>query len=220
MIYASIVDERGAVTFPEFTGERVYMEPFTQAAGLPVHLARWQNTVDQMLVGIEVDSPIYIMIDQTHVEAGRPQRRPGVHIDGYWLPEVRAHMGGGSHVARSIPNPRREGYHSAGGHTGGGGHASSNFQAMDWSLASFDAPEAIILATNVSSAQAYIGEYSGPIGDMGDCTGLTIEHMARRRMEANRAYAGNVCFLHESLPVEQDCDRTLVRLNVPGWSPR
>lgn len=33
-------------------------------------------------------------------------------------------------------------------------------------------------------------------------------------------YAGNVSMLHESLPVAETCERTVVRLNVPGWTPQ
>lgn len=34
-----------------------------------------------------------------------------------------------------------------------------------------------------------------------------------------KAYAGNVSMLHESMPLPTDTLRTLVRINVPGWSP-
>jgi hypothetical protein len=39
-------------------------------------------------------------------------------------------------------------------------------------------------------------------------------------LDSGRVYAGNVTMLHESIPVPFDCLRTLVRLNVPGWTPQ
>jgi hypothetical protein len=86
----SILQHRGQVTMPQFTGERVYMRPIRKGA-LPFDLQRWQPTVDAMLAGIDVAGPMYLMIDQSVVEAGSPQRRPGLHIDGYWVPALQAH---------------------------------------------------------------------------------------------------------------------------------
>lgn len=189
----------------------MYMDKFYKDEGLPNHLSRWQHTVDDMLEGIETNMPIYIMIDQSFVRAGETQRRPGMHIDGYWMPELRAH-GNGGHAPRPThgPNPELPSHsfriHGSGGTT--------------WNDADYAAPEGIILASNVSAARAINGEYTCHIGDGGSvshlrCYGAATEVMLR----ANRAYAGNVTMLHESLPVERDCNRTLVRLNVPGYSP-
>jgi hypothetical protein len=104
----SIIKERSPVTFPRFTGERVYMRPFFQSEGLPVDLARWQPTVDAMLDGIATDAPIYLMIDQRAVRAGIPHRRPGVHIDGYWNPATGRHDDTPTHFHGGHMNTRHE----------------------------------------------------------------------------------------------------------------
>lgn len=185
----SIIQQRSAVSFPAFTGERVYMREFTKADGLPEDLRRWQPTVDAMLDGIDVAGPVYIMIDQKLVRAGQPQRRPGVHIDGYWNPAIQAHGG---------PEP---------------GH--SHFPRNDgWPV------EAILLASNVQASRAFEGEYDCRIAAGGDCSHLDVSALRAVPLTANVCHAGNVTMLHESLPVEQDALRTLVRLNVPGWEPR
>lgn len=95
----SVVQQRGAVMFPEFTGERVYMHEFRKPSGLPKYLARWKDTVDAMLDGIDVDGPIYLMVDQARVMAGTAHRRPGVHVDGFWEPArlAHGHPGHGGH---------------------------------------------------------------------------------------------------------------------------
>lgn len=186
----SIVQPRGAVEFPAFTGERIYMREFRKQRGLPSDLMRWQPTVDAMLEGIDVDGPIYLMIDQSVVLAGMAQRRPGMHIDGYWIPEMYAH--GGGH--------------------GGGRHVT-------WCDADWKDAEAVILASDVSACRAMVGSWDGKPADGGDCSHIDTRGLREVRLHADRVYAGNVTMLHESLPVSHDCARTLVRLNVPGWSP-
>lgn len=198
----SIVQQRGSVSFPVNTGERVYMREIRKAVPLPAHLQRWQSTIDAMLHGVDTDGPIYLMIDQGTVKANQSQRRPGLHIDGYWIPSLQAWGGGGSEGQ----------WKSAGGHdSGGGGHRIS---CDDWK------DEAIILASDISASRAMAGFFNGLPGDGGDCSHIDVSNMDSIRLQANTCYAGNVLMLHESLPVDQDCTRTLVRLNVPGWTPK
>jgi hypothetical protein len=192
----SIIEQRGPVMFPQFTGERIYMRAFTQRDGLPFDLARWQPTVDAMLDGIDTDGPIYLMVDQGLVRAGVAQRRPGVHIDGYWLPAIQAH-GGGKHVG-----------------------AWDNGSEGRWKRTdTYEAPEAIILASSVTAARAFAGEFNGAPGEGGDCSHIDTAGLQEVILQAGCVYTGNVAMLHESLPVSAACLRTVVRLNVPGWSP-
>lgn len=197
----SIVKEMGSVTFPMHTMERVYMKEFRKETGLPSELKRWQQTIDQMLLEVDTDGPIYLMIDQGLVKANTTHRRKGVHIDGYWIPEVQAHGG--------AP----------------GGHIFAKNGRWDdkpyWNTLSEGWPdEALILASSVSASNAYIGEWDGEIKDGGDCSHLDLSNLQRVALEANKVYAGNVTMLHESIPVMEDVLRSLVRLSVPGWSPK
>lgn len=187
----SIIKERSSVTFPRFTGERVYMRPFIQSEGLPFDLARWQPTVDSMLDGISTDGPIYLMIDQGVVRAGITHRRPGVHIDGYWNPATGSHDGQPAH------------FH--------GGHMSQRHITE----LSKTRHEAILLASDIGACRGFIGEYEGIIGEGGDCSSFDLSSLEIIHFKSDRCYAGNVTALHESLPVPHDCLRTLVRLNVP-----
>lgn len=91
----SNVQQRSSVSFPEFTGERVYMREFSLDQGLPADLRRWQPTVDSMLDGVKATGPVFIMIDQAVVVASNPHRRPGLHVDGYWHPVKLGHVGHG-----------------------------------------------------------------------------------------------------------------------------
>jgi len=210
----SIVQTRGHVSFPAFTGERIYMRPFHQRDGLPFDLRRWQSTIDQMLDGVDTAGrELYLMVDQTIVAAGQPQRRPGIHIDGYWIPGVGwkddeknkgdwRTLAAGYETHRTV---RGLGVHDTDKHIARAG--------LDgWS------PEGLLLASDVIGCEAFDGAFSGKIGTGGDCS--HIQTMLRRHtLAAGRVHALNVTGLHQSIPMVNGGARTLVRLNVPGWSP-
>lgn len=210
MKFNSIIQERGSVTFPEFLGERVYMREFFKKEGLPIDLSRWQPTVDQMLDGVGTDGPIYLMIDQAQVFPGTTHRREGIHIDGYWNPGVAGH---GTH--------RHLYGHTGNKHLPAPSHRGSRHCSDDstWRQATFKEPEGLILASNISACVGYRGEFEGPIGEGGDCSHVDLETLNPFLMDEGKVYAGNVTCLHESIPVNTECYRTLVRLNTPGWSP-
>lgn len=195
-MYTSQIKEIGRVDFPSFTGERVYMRKFTKQSGLPHELQRWQTTVDAMLSGVDCEGDIFIMIDQGTVKAGQSHRRAGAHVDGYWIEGKQAHGGGGHRIAGAWDN-------------GGGG----------WKTCDFTESEGIILASDIAACRAFAGDYTGIIGDGGDCTAIDTSRMSSTILKPFVAYAGNVSMIHESLPVNFDCERTLVRLNVTGWAP-
>lgn len=76
-------------------------------------------------------------------------------------------------------------------------------------------PETLVLASNVEGCCAWVGAYFDKIGKGGDCTAVDVSHMRRIILKANTAYAGNVTMIHESIPILLNCERTLVRINVP-----
>jgi hypothetical protein len=185
-VIKSEIRKVGPVTFPAFTGERIYMRPFKQRAGLPKDLRRWQETVDAMLGDLKTEGPIYLMVDQGRVVAGSAHRRPGVHIEGNW-------------------QAGRWGYGGTVGRHGWRGR-------IGW--AEFD-PEAVILASDVQGCAAYLGDFDGCSRPGGDCTHIDVSGAKRVLLEPFVSYAGTVTTLHESLPLQHDTVRTVVRLNVP-----
>lgn len=215
-MFTSTVQARSLVThWPSHTNERIYMVPFIQSEGLPDEINRWQGVVDTMLEGIETDKPIYIMVDQGIVEHGKTHRRPGVHIDGYWCPSISSHGGSSGHGPYRPPShgPSR-GYHrSRGAHVSVAGRWDA---PPTWHTSTFAEDEAIILASDVGAARAYAGQFTGHIGDGGDCSTINLDDLELIDMQANQVYAGNVTMLHESVPVQVTTPRSLVRLNLPG----
>lgn len=189
----SIIAKHGAVPFPEHTGEKVYMLPFFKKDGLPRHLERWQPTVDAMLSQVDTDDVIYIMIDQGVVSPSKSHRRGGMHIDGYWIPELQTH---GRHATQP-PGHRTERHCTTGA----------------WPI------EGILLASDVSACKALSGSFKDDVREGGDCSHLDLSSLTHHTLEAGFCYAGNVTMLHESVPTKEEQLRTLVRMNVPSWSP-
>ena len=168
------------------------MREFTKKGGLPKDISRWQPTVDQMLEQVDTKGPIYIMVDQGWVSPTQPHRRPGPHIDGYWIPSMQCH--GGS-----------------------GGDASSGNWKTGWSHQDFSQDEALLLASDVPSCIGYKGEFKGTIYDGGSVKEEEITSLDKVMLDSNTVYYGNVTMIHESIPYFEKTKRTLVRLNVPNW---
>lgn len=208
-MYTSQIQERGHVMFPPFAGERHYMVPFFPQLGLPRRLSHWQPTVDAMLAGFKPDRPVFFMADQREVPAGESHRRPGVHVDGYWVPGLKAH-GGGHRVGGShIPAGRHLGRHGM----SAAGKWSNN---PTWSHVDFSEPELLLLASSVIGARSYLGDYDeAAIGDGGAYAGL-VDELEPMDLMDHRVYAGTVGTLHESIPLMRGGQRTCVRLNCPG----
>jgi hypothetical protein len=215
----SVLQQRGGVAFPEHTGERIYMLPFSKRLGLPKQFGRWQPTVDRMLEGIETSEPIYLMVDQGVVTYNAAQRRPGVHVDGYWNSGYTSYGSISAHGGRPSHGGHREAP-SHGGRRGHGGTPRHSAGSNGWDRIDFSAPEAVLLAANVSACAAYVGQYDEQlIGEGGDASRIPLDNMDRVVLDSHVVYAGNVGMLHESLPTQREMRRTLVRLNVPGWTP-
>lgn len=225
-MHMSTVQQRGRVPFPAFTGDRVYMREFTKAAGLPADLARWQDTVDAMLDGVDSSGSIFLMVDQAPVKVATTHRRPGLHVDGYWHPALQAHGGGGGGHSSRPAEPVCGHRHNNGGHRGTpptedprgpGGHNGN----PSTHLHSGSGAEGLILASDVLGCAAYVGGFAGAALGGGDCAHIDVSGLIRVDMEPGRVWAGHtLTMLHEALPVRHDCLRTVVRLNVQGWQPQ
>ena len=193
----STVQQRGTVPFPVFLGERIHMRAFTKSDGLAPALRRWQPTVDAMLDGIDVDGPIFLMIDQADVPPGSAHRRPGVHVDGYWQAGAQAHK------HNFEPEPAEQ------------PPADRHVVERQFGIRA----ETILLATDVLGCVAYAGSYDDQPAEGGDCSHIDVSKMDRVEFEPGRVWAGSALgMLHESIAARRAGPRTVVRLNVPGWA--
>lgn len=195
----SLVQKGSNVHFPAFTGERIYMKEFRKGEDL----GRWNQTVDEMLQGVKADGPIYLMVDQQKVVAGKTHRQPGAHVDGYW--DVKCGHRSHRHVIQ------------AHGHTPGGHQMpdrTPGHQTPTHLIGNEYKKEILILASDVVGCKAYVGGYEPTFGKGGDMSHLNLNKFDEVVMRANIAWVGDVWMLHESIPHETDCLRTVVRLNV------
>lgn len=190
------------------------MRSFLQKDGLPSDIKHWQPTVDAMLEDVQTDMPIYLMVDQQFVARGAPHRRPGLHVDGYWNPGVDGHRGTG-HGSVSAHGP----YPYPGHDSTPSGPPRHYPNRGHNNVSPF--PEGLLLASNVQACIGYEGIYEQDFESNWDGGAIKVDvsHMYPTLMKAHRVYAGDVFSVHESVPVPFDCHRTVVRLNVPGWSP-
>lgn len=220
----SVLQERNQVDFPKFNGDRIYMLEFFKGKPLPVEAKRWQLTVDQMMEGVDAEGPLYLMVDQAFVKARNFHRRPGVHIDGYWQPMIAGHSGGD----RTRGGDRTGGGRHSGGLRGvvaachGGDRGSRSATGTGWNFEGADPredwePESLLLASNIEACRTYVGEYFDFPKEGGDCAHIDTTGMTEIILKPNVVYAANVTCLHETLPVAFDCNRTVVRINVPNW---
>jgi len=84
-----------------------------------------------------------------------------------------------------------------------------------YTLTENDTNKLMFLASNVEGCAAYRGTYdSRLVGEGGDCSRVPVLAMERVVLKPNTCYAMTVVTLHESIPVVENCKRTLVRINV------
>jgi hypothetical protein len=68
--------------------------------------------------------------------------------------------------------------------------------------------------------RGFEGEWHGRFGNGGDCSDVSAETRVGVDFEPGRAWFGETgAMLHESVPLQQDALRTVVRLNVTNWQP-
>lgn len=84
-MFASKIEDKGSISFPEFTGLRIMMMPFRleDADTIPDFMPQWRSAVGDLIALSNVkNGTAYLTIDEAHVVAGETHRRPGMHVDG------------------------------------------------------------------------------------------------------------------------------------------
>lgn len=81
----------------------------------------------------------------------------------------------------------------------------------------FNPKELLVLASDAQGCVAYLGAYSPTnVGKGGDCSAIDLAKLSKMPLEANRAHICTVATIHESVPLKEAAQRTLVRINVPN----
>lgn len=178
------------ITLPHFNGERS-MIPFDLATpqGLP---DKFGAIARGMMEGMPPCSgTAYFTIHGSKLQAGTTLRRGGAHTDGNYEPHNMSFGGGGWKVGES-------------GHPVG--HPTHSRQYVK-------PTGGIILASNYSACEGWLGEYDDTPEKGGDCTHFKLNDSFK--LESNTVYYGNNHFIHESVPVTSNTHRVFVRITLP-----
>jgi hypothetical protein len=74
----------------------------------------------------------------------------------------------------------------------------------------------MIISSNYEACDGWIGEFNNIPLDGGDCSHIDLSNLQKFRLKANKVYLGNSTFLHESLPIDENVNRQLVRITLPS----
>lgn len=193
------------VTFPEFSGIRIMMMPveFSNMDSIPNSLEGYKPMIEKLFNEVPDEKGVgYLTIDEKFLKKGETHRRPGLHVDGMFNGGIKGGWGGGG-WGGSQPIP-------SGSWGGGGGWGGSNSSTGGF-----------ILASNVPGCRAWKQTvWSDPIND-GEC-GHMEEFLKDENSEVLKggiAYWLNPMCVHESLPMDEDKQRQLIRLSFPNDCP-
>ena len=183
------------MSLPEWKGDRVYMHEFDMAnPSLPVGYERWNNVLNEIIASSPKQTgKAYITIDEKIVKKGESHRRGGPHTDGNYI--FGWGGGGGGWLTgedgRFLPREKHEEQYCS--EKGG-----------------------MLIVSSYKSCKGWNGEFEGQPNQGGDCSHLDLSKMECYEMESNNLYWGNSTFIHESLPVQEDVKRQLIRITLPA----
>ena len=141
------------------------------------------------------NSNAFLTVDRKVVKSGETHRRGGAHIDGNYMIDVCAWGGKGGGNGWKV----------------GEGGAQLNTEQHKLSYENEDG--GIIITSNYPTCKGWSGVYNGSPRVGGDCTHLELDKGFI--LEENVVYHGNSRFIHESLPLKENVDRTMIRVTLP-----
>ena len=96
------------ITLPEYQGRQMYMHTFTaQDPKMPEGFEDYLETVTALCQAVGIGGQAHMTVDEKVVQPGMSQRRPGAHVDGYWLSELcQWGIPSWSHYCNNVPVDR------------------------------------------------------------------------------------------------------------------
>ena len=74
----------------------------------------------------------------------------------------------------------------------------------------------MLIVSSYEACKGWNGDYEGQPNQGGDCSHLDLSKMESFILKKNNLYWGNSTFIHESLPLEEDVKRQLIRITLPS----
>ncbi len=187
--------EIGKIKLPEYKGDRVYMHEFLiEDPKMPRGYERWNETLKTIVShSPKKTGKAYITIDEKLVKTGESHRRGGPHTDGNYL---FGWGGGGS-----------------GWLTGEDGRVLPREKHLQQYCSD---KGGMLIVSSYQACKAWNGEFKGEPNQGGDCSHIDLSGLESYNLKPNTLYWGNSTFIHESLPIEEDVERQLVRITLPA----
>lgn len=183
------------ISLPEYRGDRVYMHEFDiENPKLPTGYERWESVfMDMINSSPKKTGKAFLTIDEKVVKKGESHRRGGPHTDGNY---IFGWGGGGSgwltgEDGRFLPKEKHEKQYCS--EKGG-----------------------MLIVSSYEACKGWNGDYEGQPNQGGDCSHLDLSKMESFILKKNNLYWGNSTFIHESLPLEEDVKRQLIRITLPS----
>jgi len=163
----------------------IYMEKFNLRT-LDGVPEMFKEAVSDMTYFLE-NGEAFLTVDGKLIEKGDKHRRGDPHMDGIWM-ESGWDVPSRWNMMHGTPDPS---------------HIIDPFEVNG----------GIILASDYTACKGWNGEYNDLPGDGGDCSHFNLKEGFL--LEKDTVYYANSTFIHESLPVENDVHRTLLRVSLP-----
>jgi hypothetical protein len=191
------------MSLPEYRGDRLYMHAFDISnPQLPAGYERWNPYLMEMIShSPKKTGKAYLTIDEKLVTKGESHRRGGPHTDGNYL------FGWSPETPDGGPDP------GSGWLTGEDGRFLPREQHEEQYCSE---KGGMLIISSYEACRGWNGEYDGQPNQGGDCSHLDLSKMEDFNLKADTLYWGNSTFIHESLPLEEDVKRQLVRVTLPA----
>lgn len=205
----------GVIDMPEFQARNLYMHKMQMdEVSLPKEFKDFEEAIYLTLSKVENKNNVcYITIDEKHIK-NDTHRRGGVHCDFNWYENILSHAGDGPIATHSdrltlqgkhgepIPSHSNR-LHQLSGQHGGSTHKFTDDEILG----------GMLLVSNYEGCKVWKGEINGNIGNGGDCSSINLENLDNEIMPAGYVYFLNALGIHESIKIEGECQRSLIRIN-------
>jgi hypothetical protein len=179
----------GVIQMPEFCERKLYMHKTKMNdINFPPEFKDYEQTIDDVLKRVvDRGNVCYVTIDEKHIK-GETHRRGGIHCDFNWYEGEQKHGTGGSH--------KRTGWDVPDG----------------WKFKDIEGG-GMLLVSNYEGCRVWGGEFDGEIGEGGDCSNIDVSNLKNEMMPSGFVYYLNALGIHESVFIDKDVNRSLIRIN-------
>lgn len=220
----------GDIIMPEFRERKLYMHKTKMnEIVLPDSFKDYESAIETVLSKVkDRNSVCYITIDEKRIKCDT-HRRSGVHVDYNWFENINAHNGGGggggTHKAVITPSPNTGGHNSgrSGSHSDGipikkeekksNGNHNGSPPSTHSSLQEFNKHGGMLLVSNYQGCKVWKGKFDGEIGEGGCCKNIDISNLQSEIMQPGEVYYLNALGIHESIVIDKEVNRSLIRIN-------